>query len=100
MLASDDLVQKITNQRASDSRVFTELYTSLELFNWNSYTQKKIQKAVDNEKFCDLINQSPNLEKARLQSLCLPQSGAWLAAPTVPAIGPHLSPIEFQISVK
>ena len=33
VLASDDLVQKITNQRASDSRVFKELYGSLEPFN-------------------------------------------------------------------
>ena len=29
VLASGDLVQKITNQRASDSRVFKELYTAL-----------------------------------------------------------------------
>ena len=38
--------------------------------------------------------------KARLQSFCLPQSGAWLAAPPVPALGLHLSRSEFQVSVK
>ena len=101
VFASDDLVQKITNQRASDSRVFKELYASLEPFNLNSYTQKKIQEAVDTEKFSELLtNQSSNREKARLQSLCLPHSGAWLAAPPVHALGLHLSPSEFQISVK
>ena len=30
----------------------------------------------------------------------MPQSGAWLATPPVPALGLHLSPSEFQISVK
>ena len=101
VLASDDLVQKTTNQRASDSRVFKELCESLEPFNLNSYTQKKIQEAVDTEKFSELLgNQSPNREKARLKSLCLPHSGAWLVAPPVPALGLHLSPSEFQISVK
>ena len=99
VLASDDLVQKITNQRASDSRVFKELYESLELFNLNSYTQKKIQEVVDTEKFSELLrNQSSNREKARLQSLCLPHSGAWLAAPPVPALGLHLQvPMNFKL---
>ena len=77
VLASDDLVQKITKQRASDSKIFKEFYASLEPFNLNSYTQKKNQEAVDTEKFSELLeNQSPNKEKARLQSLCLPHSGA------------------------
>ena len=65
------------------------------------YTQKKLQEAVDTEKFSEvLINQSLNREKAKLQSLSVPQSGAWLAAPPVPALGLRLSPSEFQISVK
>ena len=65
VLASDNLIQNITNQRAS----IQELYTSFEHFNVNSYTQKKIQEAVDTEKFSELLrNQSPNREKARLQS--------------------------------
>ena len=101
VLASDDLVQKITNQRASDNEVFKELYASLEPFNLTSYSQKKIQEAIDTDKFSELLrSQSSKREEARLQSLCLPQSGAWLAAPPVPALGLHLSPCEFQISVK
>ena len=62
---------------------------------------EKIQEAVHSEKFSELLsNQSPNREKAKLQSLCLPQSGAWLAAPPVPALGLHLCPSEIQISDK
>ena len=76
VLASDELVQKNTNQRASDSGVFEELCTSLEPFNLTSLT-KKIQEAVDTEQFSELLRiQSPKKEKARLQPLCLPQSGA------------------------
>ena len=41
VLASDDLVQKSTNQRASDSTVFKELYANLEPFNLTCHTQKK-----------------------------------------------------------
>ena len=97
-LASDDLVWKVTNQRPSDSAVFKEPYTRLEPFNLTAYTQKKIQEAVDTEKFSErLRNQLTNREKARLQSLCLPQSGARLAAPPVPALGLHLSPSEIQV---
>ena len=83
---------KIKNQCASDSRVFKELYASFEPFNLNSYTQKKIQEAVDTEKFSELLrNQSPNREKATLQSHLLP---------SVPALGFHLIPSGFQISIK
>ena len=51
MLASDDLVQKITNQCASDNGVNNEIYTGLEPFNMFSYTQKKVPENVDAEKF-------------------------------------------------
>ena len=51
--------------------------------------------------FSELLrNQPPNKEKSRLQSLCLPQSGAWLARPPVLALGLYLSSSEFQTSVK
>ena len=42
----------------------------------------------------------PTREKARLQSLCLPHSGAWLGAPPIPALGLHLLAKDFQFSVK
>ena len=61
---------------------------SLEPFNLFSNTQKKIQEAVDKDKSAALIrNQTSAREKARLQSLCLPHSGAWLAPPPIPAPG-------------
>ena len=101
VLASDVLVQKIKNQRASHSGVFKEFFKSFEPLKFTSYTQKRNQEAVDTEKFSELLrNQSPNREKAKLQSLCLRQSGAWFATPPVPALGLHLKPSEFQISVK
>ncbi|XP_075259889.1 uncharacterized protein LOC142351636 [Convolutriloba macropyga] len=101
ILASDELVNKITSRRPSESDTFKELQQSLEQFNILSHTQKKIQEALDKEKLADLIrNQSSTREKARLQSLCLPHSGAWLAAPPIPALGLHLPAKEFQVSVK
>ena len=65
------------------------------------HTQKKIQEALDKEKLADLIrNQTPTREKARLQSLLLPHSAAWLAARPIPAMGLHLLAKEFQVSVR
>ena len=91
ILASDELVNKKTSRRPSESDTFKELHQSLEQFNLLLQTQKKIQEALDKEKLADLIrNQTSTREKARLQSLCLPHSGAWLAAPPIPAIGLHL----------
>ena len=101
ILASDELVSKITSRRPSESDTFKELQQSLEQFNLLSHTQKKIQEALDKEKLADLIrNQSSTREKARLQSLCLPHSGAWLTATPISALGLHLSAKEFQVSVK
>ena len=91
VLASNDLVQKIPNQHVSDNGVFRVPYTSLDSFNLNSYTQKKIQEAVDTKKFSELQrNQSPNRKKSKT-AITLPQSRAWLAAPAVPAFGLYLS---------
>ena len=96
ILASDELVNKRTSRRPSESDTFKELQQSLEQFNLLSHTQKKIQEALDKEKLADLIrNQSSTREKARLQSLCLPHSGAWLAAPPIPALSLHLSAKDF-----
>ena len=39
-------------------------------------------------------------EKARLQSLCLTNSGASLAGPPIPALRLHLLTKEFQVSVR
>ena len=94
-------MNKITSRRPSESDTLKELRQSLEQFNLLSHTQKKIQEALDKEKLADLIrNQTSTREKARLQSLRLPHSGAWLAAPPISAMGLHLSAKEFQVSVR
>ena len=38
--------------------------------------------------------------KARLLSLTLPQSDAWLSAPPIPSLGLHLQPNEFRAALK
>ena len=99
--ASDELVNKITSRRPSESDMFKALHQSLEPFNLLSHAQKKIQEALDKENFTALIrNQMSTREKASLQSICLPHSGAWLAAPPFPAIGLHISTKKFQVGVK
>ena len=57
ILASDELLNKITSKRPSESDTFKELHQSLEQFNILSHTQKKIQEAPDKEK-PDLIRKS------------------------------------------
>ena len=78
ILTSDELVNKITSKRPSESDTFKELHQSLEPFNLLSHKQKKIQEALDKKKLAALPgkNQTSTREKARLQSLCLPHSGA------------------------
>ena len=67
----------------------------------SQYTQHKIQEAVDDAAFSDLLgNQISNREKACLLSLTLPQSGAWLSAPPIPSLGLHLQPNEFRAALK
>ena len=77
ILASDELVYKITSRSPSESDTFKELHQSLPSFNLLSHTLKKIQEALDKEKLAALIrNQTSTMEKTRFQSLCLPHSGA------------------------
>ena len=101
LLASDELVNKLTSRSPSEGDTFKELHQSPEPFNLLSHTQKKIQEALYKEKLAALKrNQTETGEKARLQSLCQPHSGVWLAAAPVPAIRLDLSAKEFEISVK
>ena len=98
--AWDELVNKITSRCPLESDTFKELHQSREPFNLLSNTQKK-QEAFDKEKIAALIgNQTSTREEARLQSLCLPHSGAWLAALPIRALGLRFSAKEFQLSVK
>ena len=67
----------------------------------SQYAQNKIQEALDDAAFSDLLgNQISNREKARLLSLTLPQSGAWLSAPPIPSLGLHLQPNGFRAALK
>ena len=64
-------------------------------------TQRKIQETLDEVALNKLIeNQTSEREKARLLSLSLPQSEAWLSAAPIPALGLHLLPNEFRAAVK
>ena len=64
-------------------------------------TQSKIQEVLDEVALNKLDeNQTSEREKARLLSLSLPQSGAWLSAAPIPALGLHLLPNEFRAAVK
>ena len=63
--------------------------------------QRKIHEELDNSAFDNLIGKQSSIrEKARLQSLSLPQSGAWLSAAPIPALGLHLSSNEFRVALK
>ena len=64
-------------------------------------TQQKIQEKFDNTAINNLLEgQTSTREKARLLYLSLPQSGAWLTAAPIPALGLHLQPNEFQAALK
>ena len=63
--------------------------------------QIKIQDVLDEFALSKLIvNQTSERGKARLLSLPIPQSGAWLSAAPIPALGLHLLPNEFRTAVK
>ena len=64
-------------------------------------TQRKIQEQFDNTALSNLLEcQTSTSEKARLLSLSLPQSGAWLTAAPIPALGLHLQSNEFRAALK
>ena len=64
-------------------------------------SQRKIQEELDNSAFDNLIGKQSSIrEKARLQSLSLPQSGAWLSAAPIPALELHLSFNDLRVALK
>ena len=64
-------------------------------------TQSKIQEVLDEVALHNLTdNQTSEREKPRLMSFSLPQSGAWLSAVPIPALGLHLLPNGFHAAVK
>ena len=64
-------------------------------------SQRKILEELDNSAFVNLLGKQSSIrEKARSQSLSLPQSGAWLSAAPIPALGLHLSSNDFRAALK
>ena len=63
--------------------------------------KKIIQEELDNSAFDSLLGKQSSIrEKSRLHSLSLPQSGAWLSADPIPALGLHLSSNAFRVALK
>ena len=69
-----------------------------------SESQKEMSCKVDQQNhkhFTETIAESGNTrEMARISSLSLPYAGAWLNATPSPALGLHLRPSEFVVSVQ
>ena len=60
-----------------------------------------IQEELDNSALDNLLGKQSSIsEKASLQSLSLPQSGAWLSAAPIPALGLLLSFNDFCVALQ
>ena len=98
---ADASVEQITGEKITDNQILKETVEELKHLKISEYTQHKIQEARDDAAFSDLLgNQISNREKARLLSLMLPQSGAWLSAAPITSLGLHLQPNEFRAALK
>ena len=95
------LAENITGVNPTHEVSFTDLVEEFIALGIPHLTQQKIQEQFDNTALSDLLEvQTSTREKARLLSLSLPQSGAWLTASPIPALGLHLQPIEFRAALK
>ena len=67
-------------------------------------TQRQISLRIDQHKHQTFVSHTANngsiRDKARLNSLGLPNSGAWMNVLPSPSLGLHLKPAEFIVSVK
>ena len=98
---SSVLVEKLTGHNPTEDISFVKAVEELSEIATTYPYQRKIQEELDNSAFDNLLGkQSAIREKARLQSLSLPQSGAWLSAAPIPALGLHLSSNEFRVALK
>ena len=94
---SANIVEQITGVNPTYESSFTDLVEEFSTLGIPHLTQKKI----DNTVLRNLLKgQTSTREKARLLSLSLPQSGAWLSAAPIPALGLHLQPNEFGAALK
>ena len=98
---SSVLVEKLTGHNPTEDISFANAVEELSEIATTYPSQRKIQEELDNSAFNNLIGKQSSIrEKARLQSLSLPQSGAWLSAAPIPALGLHLSSNEFRVALK
>ena len=64
-------------------------------------SQRKTQEQLDNSAFDNFLGKQSSIrEKARLKTLSLPQSGAWLSAAPIPTLDLHLSSNELRVALK
>ena len=71
--------------------------------NLTRLTQKMVSTKIDlanKNNFTRRIEDEGEREVARVASLSLPQAGAWLNCPPLPALGLHLRGSEFVIAAK
>ena len=80
---------------------FTDLVEEFSTLGNPHLTQQKIQEQFDNTAQSNLFEgQTSTRGKARLLSLSLSQSGAWLTAAPIPARCLHLQTNEFRAVLK
>ena len=99
---SSVLLEKLTGHNPTEDISFVKAVEELSEIATTYPSQRKSQEELDNSAFDNLLGkQSCSIrEKARLQSLSQPKSGAWLSAAPVPALGLHLSSNEFRVALK
>ena len=80
------IVELITGQSPT-ADTHTKMIDEINGLSISQLTQSKIQEVLDEAALNKLIEgQTSEREKARLLSLSLPQSGAWLSAAPIPAL--------------
>ena len=98
---SANIVEQITGVNPTHEISFPDLVEEFSALGIPHLTQQRIQEQFDNTALSNLLEcQTSTREKARLLSLSLPQSGDWLTAAPIPALGLHLQPNEFRAALK
>ena len=98
---SATIVERVTGVNPTHESSFTDLVKEFSTLGIPHLTQQKMQEHFDNTALSNLLEgQTSTREKARLLSLSLPQSGTWLTAAPIPALGLHLQTNEFRVALK
>ena len=98
---SSVLVKKLTGDKTTEDISFvTAIEESSEIATIYA-PQRKVREELVKSALDNLLGKQSSIEeKARLQSLSLPQSGAWISAAPVPALGLRLSSNELRVAFK